>query len=213
METLWVLRETWGEAGGRVVLVVVGAGWGASSSCLQSSRKSQQISYRDDGWSGSFHPAQQGSRHGTGIRNTPSQQHLPSPIFTAAPHNLLLSPPPLPSSHRPAIHYRLLAAGRTRRPVWLLNGSAALAPLKRCHINTEQPLRTAAGPRETGPESACGYKSTKNWSTQKRKQGELEIINTTGRASNIWFFPQYLILKRSIPTHQQRLHRGVTLSI
>lgn len=68
------MRGSWrsGGAGGRVVLVVVGAGWGASSSCLQSSGKSQQISYRDDGWSGSFHPAQQGSRHGTGIRNTPS---------------------------------------------------------------------------------------------------------------------------------------------
>ena len=49
-----------------------GGGGAASSSCLQSSRKSQQISYRDDGWSGSFHPAQQGSRHGIGTRNPPS---------------------------------------------------------------------------------------------------------------------------------------------
>lgn len=76
------------------------------------------------------------------------------------------SPAPLPSSHRPAIHYRLLAAGRPRRPVWLLNGSAALAPLKRCHINTEQPLRTAAGPERRGPESV--HKELIHTETQTR---------------------------------------------
>lgn len=35
----------------------------ASSSCLKPSRKSQQSSYRDDCWSGGFHPAPQGSRY------------------------------------------------------------------------------------------------------------------------------------------------------
>lgn len=45
-------------------LTGVWAGQGASSSCLKSGRKSQQISYRDDCWSGSFHPAPRGSRHG-----------------------------------------------------------------------------------------------------------------------------------------------------
>lgn len=53
----------------------------ASSSCLKPSRKSQQSSYRDDCWSGGFHPAPQGSRY------TP-----PPP----APHHCS---PPLPPTH------------------------------------------------------------------------------------------------------------------
>lgn len=96
---------------------VEGRAMGASSSCLQSSRKSQQISYRDDGWSGSFHPAQQGSRHGIGIRITPPL--TPSTFLTTSSLTLLLHccsppPPPPPLSHYPSIHYCFLAAGRSR---------------------------------------------------------------------------------------------------
>lgn len=129
----WKDCECWGRDEGKLMVGAVG-GEGGSSSCLLSSGKSQ-ISYRDDGWSGCFHPAQHGCRRGMGIRSKhppPTLLHHP----TSSPSRLLSCPLQSPSS----------------RPLLCLSSSPlaspALALLKRCHMNTKQLLRTAAIPRD-----------------------------------------------------------------
>lgn len=127
MKTEWGLCECCGGAEGKCVgggAEGVGVWVLASSSCLKPSRKFQQSSYRDDCWSGGFHPARQGSRY------------TPPP---SAPH-----PCPPPTSSESSFNHPSLIAGSSRPST----GSAALAPLKRCRIHTELLLRTAAVPAE-----------------------------------------------------------------
>lgn len=117
----------------------VWAGQGASSSCLKSGRKSQQISYRDDCWSGSFHPAPQGSRHGDFGKK---HSHPLITISCLTPLAVAAHPPLLPPP-RVAVQPSMTDARQWEMLDGLFGGPAALAPLKRCRINTEQPLRTA----------------------------------------------------------------------
>lgn len=96
-----------------------GSGRGAPSSCLQSGRKSLQISYRDDCWSGSFHPALRGSRQGDSGKKLPP----PSPQHPAPP-----TPETLPT------HPSLMPAGGKR-------SAARLAARRPCSIST--PLKVS----------------------------------------------------------------------
>lgn len=137
----------------------VWAGQGASSSCLKSGRKSQQISYRDDCWSGSFHPAPQGSRHGDLGKK---RSH---PLITIS--YLTLPRPPLLPPPRATVQPSMTDAWQWEMLDGLFGGPAALAPLKRCRLNTEQLLRTAV-PRDRTAICTSVFKEKQSTCSQVR---------------------------------------------
>lgn len=124
------------------------AGQGASSSCLKSGRKSQQISYRDDCWSGSFHPAPQGSRHG-GFGKKRSHSPITISYLTLLQRCCSAASPPSP---RDTVQPSVTDAW------WRKRSTARLAAWRPCSISTpekvshkhELPLRTAVSRDPTG---------------------------------------------------------------